>query len=196
MRVTDTAMPANIFSNMRDIRPGPAKHDRQLHRSNCGFQLRSRMLGAISEDSDHRSRASGAMSEDGRRNPAGGIHDPGQRRGFAMMGNPGFQRVTGTIVRLPIDNPTLPLLLMVLGTFRRQAISYCYWKSGKRIQSVLAGEGDLDLLIARRDQHRAQAILLGHGFKLFPSVAMRDHPSILSYLGNDEPSGRLIHLHL
>ena len=113
-----------------------------------------------------------------------------------MMGNPGFQRDTGTIVRLPIDNPTLPLLLMVLGDFRRQAISYCYWKSGKRIQSVLAGEGDLDLLIARRDQHRAQAILLGHGFKLFPSVAMRDHPSILSYLGYDEPSGRLIHLHL
>src|SRR6266446_1039731 len=159
MRVTDTAMPANIFSNMRDIRPGPAKHDRQLHRSNCGFQLRSRMLGAISEDCgfqprswmlgaisedcNHRSRAFGAMSEDGRRNPAGGIHDPGQRRGFAMMGNPGFQRDTGTIVRLPIDNPTLPLLLMVLGDFRRQAISYCYWKSGKRIQSVLAGEGDL-----------------------------------------------------
>jgi hypothetical protein len=113
-----------------------------------------------------------------------------------MMGNAAFQQGPDTIVRLPIDNPTLPLLLMVLGDFHRQAVSYCYWKSSKRIQSVLAGEGDLDLLIARHDQHRAQAIFLGRGFKLFPSVAMRDHPAILSYLGYDESSGRLIHLHL
>src|SRR6202022_2536721 len=65
-----------------------------------------------------------------------------------------------------------------------------------RIQSVLAGKEDLDLLIARHDQHRAQAILLERGFKAFPSVAMRDPPAISSYLGYDEPSGRLIHLHL
>jgi len=113
-----------------------------------------------------------------------------------MMGTPALQHDPGTIIRLPIDNPSLPLLLMVLGDFHHQAISYCYWKSSKRIQSVLAGDGDLDLLIARHDQHRAQAILLGRGFKLFPSVAMRDHPAILSYLGYDEPSDRLIHLHL
>jgi len=113
-----------------------------------------------------------------------------------MNEKPAFQSDPGTIVRLPVDNPILILLLMVLGDFRRQTISYCYWKSSKRIQSVLAGEGDLDLLIARHDQHRAEAILLERGFKLFPSVAMRDHPAILSYLGYDEPSGRLIHLHL
>jgi thymidylate kinase len=113
-----------------------------------------------------------------------------------MMGNAALQQDPGTIVRLPVDNPTLPLLLTVLSDLHRQAISYCYWKSSKRIESVLAGEGDLDLLVARRDQHRAQAILLGRGLKLFPSVAMRDHPAILSYLGYDEPSGRLIHLHL
>jgi len=113
-----------------------------------------------------------------------------------MMGNPAFQSDLGTIVRLPIDSPTLALLQIVLGDFHRQTISYCYWKSSQRIHLVLAGEGDLDLLIARHDQHRAQAILLERGFKLFPSVAMRDHPAILSYLGYDEPSGRLIHLHL
>jgi len=114
----------------------------------------------------------------------------------SQLANPALQHDPGTIVRLPIDNPSLPLLLMVLGDLHRQAISYCYWKSSKRIQSVLAGEGDLDLLIARHDQRRAQAILLSSRFKLFPSVVMRDHPAILSYLGYDESSGRLIHLHL
>jgi thymidylate kinase len=113
-----------------------------------------------------------------------------------MMRNAAFQRDPDTIVRLPKDNRILPLLLTVLDDFHRQAVSYCYWKSSKRIEEVLAGDGDLDLLIARHDQHRAQAILLGRGFKLFPSVAMRDHPAILSYLGYDESSDRLIHLHL
>jgi hypothetical protein len=117
-------------------------------------------------------------------------------RGFTMEGNPSIQRDSDTIVRLPVSDPCLSLILRVLTDFRRQAISCCYWKSHRRIQSVLAGDGDLDLLIARHDQHRAQAILLSCGYKRFPSIAMRDHPAIESYLGYDEPSGRLIHLHL
>src|SRR5579872_2969044 len=113
-----------------------------------------------------------------------------------MMGNAAFHQAPGMIVRLPVDGPHLSLSLTVLDDFHRAAISYCYWKSSRRIEAALTGEGDLDLLIARHDQHSAQAILLGRGFKLFPSVAMRHHPAILSYLGYDEPSGRLVHLHL
>jgi thymidylate kinase len=60
----------------------------------------------------------------------------------------------------------------------------------------LCGEADLDLLIARNDQHCAQAILLEQGLKLFRDVANRDHPAVSSYLGYDEPSRRIVHLHL
>lgn len=109
---------------------------------------------------------------------------------------PASQRDPDTIVRLPVDDPSLSLLLVVLEEFRSHAISYCYWKSSRRVQAVLAGEGDLDLLISRQDQHRAQVILLDHGLKRFPSIAGREHPAIESYLGHDERSGRLIHLHL
>jgi hypothetical protein len=94
------------------------------------------------------------------------------------------------------ENAILPLLLMVLSDFHRQNISYCYWKSSRRVHRGLTGEGDLDLLVAKDDQHRAQAILLGRGLKLFPCVACRGHPAILSFLGYDEPSGRIVHLHL
>jgi hypothetical protein len=94
------------------------------------------------------------------------------------------------------ESPVLDLLFVLLDDFHRQNISYCYWKSRSRVHSVLMGEGDLDLLIARQDQHRAQGILINRGLKLFPSIAHRDHPAISSYLGYDEPSGRIIHLHL
>ncbi len=103
---------------------------------------------------------------------------------------------TDVIGRSGAENAILPLLLMVLNDFHRQNISYCYWKSTRRVNRGLTGEGDLDLLIAKEDQHRAQAILLERGLKLFPCVAYRDHPAILSFLGYDEPSGRIVHLHL
>jgi hypothetical protein len=90
----------------------------------------------------------------------------------------------------------LSLLRAALADLHRHNISYCYWKSSRNIHSVLAGERDLDLLVARQDQHRAEMLLLALDFKLFPAVASRDHPSVLSFLGHDEASGRLVHIHL
>lgn len=84
----------------------------------------------------------------------------------------------------------------VLNDFHREQVSYCYWKSSRRLHAVFAGEGDIDLLVARKDQHRVQAILAERDFKLFPSVADRDHPATQSFLGYDERSGELIHIHL
>ena len=89
-----------------------------------------------------------------------------------------------------------PVLLVLLDEFHQEKVSYCYWKSSRRVSAVLDGEGDVDLLVAREDQHRAQAILLARGFKHFPSVANQEHPAISSFLGYDERSGRLIHVHL
>jgi hypothetical protein len=94
------------------------------------------------------------------------------------------------------DDAALPGLVTILNEFDRQKISYCYWKSSRCLAAVFSGEGDVDLLIARADRHRTQAILLARGFKLFPAVAAHDHPALLSFLGYDEWSGQLIHVHL
>ena len=107
-----------------------------------------------------------------------------------------FANEVDAISRAEASENILPLLLEILNDLHRQGISYCYWKSSRRVHLVLAGEGDLDLLVARRDQHRIEALLLQRGFKLFPSVSGRDHPAVLSFLGFDEPSGKLVHVHL
>jgi len=106
----------------------------------------------------------------------------------------------------PLDHPAaasrratsgmLPILGDLLVDFIRQDIRCCYWKSTRRIHSALAGDHDLDLLVTRQDQHRAEMALLATGFKRFPAVANRDHPSLSSFLGHDELSGRLVHVHL
>ncbi|MBV9566497.1 MAG: hypothetical protein JO172_00015 [Hyphomicrobiales bacterium] len=100
------------------------------------------------------------------------------------------------ISRAEANENILPLLLEILNDLHRQALVCCYWKSSRLVQQVLAGEGDLDLLVSRQDQHRVEALLLQRGLKLFPSVSGRDHPAVVSFLGFDEPSGKLVHVHL
>ena len=101
-----------------------------------------------------------------------------------------------SVERSGAENTVSPMLLAVLGEFHRLKISYCYWKSSRRVHSVLTGDGDVDLLVAKDDQHRAETALLMQGFKRFPSVAHRDHPAISSFIGFDQTSDRLIHFHL
>ncbi len=101
------------------------------------------------------------------------------------------------LVRSPAaESAILPLVLMVVNDFNRHDVDYFYWKSSNRVYRGLTGDGDLDLLVAQEDQHRAQAILLERGLKSFPAVAYRDNPSVSSFLGYDEPSGRIVHVHL
>src|SRR5215472_15113478 len=100
------------------------------------------------------------------------------------------------VTPVDVESPPLSLLLATLSDFNQQNLYYCYWKSSRRVCAALSGETDLDLLIARTEQHRVQAILLERGLKLFSSVAHRDDPAMSSYLGYDEPSARIVHLHL
>jgi thymidylate kinase len=95
-----------------------------------------------------------------------------------------------------LNAPVLDQILLFLGMIEQQDISYCYWKSSRRLAAALVGDTDLDILVARRDQHRIQRCLLAAGFKLFPSVPHRSDTATVSYLGHDEPSGRIVHVHL
>ena len=94
------------------------------------------------------------------------------------------------------DTPIPSCLSAIFAELSQQGISYCYWKSSLRIERALSGEGDVDLLVALSDLHRFELILNQEGFKRFPSTANCDHPSISSYLGFDERTGRLFHLHV
>ena len=113
-----------------------------------------------------------------------------------------FSQSRGRSQALGLDQTTnveaSPLLLVsqLLDAVDKAAIKVCYWKSACHVFAALAGEKDLDLLVARRDQHRVIMVLLTTGFKAFPVVPHRDHPSVSSYVGYDVRSGKLVHVHL
>lgn len=96
----------------------------------------------------------------------------------------------------PEARPVLPLLVTLLADFEREDVAYCYWKSSRRVGDALAGETDLDLLVDRVDRSLVERLLADRDFKFFPPVASRDHPALASYIGYDDDTGRLVHVHL
>lgn len=88
------------------------------------------------------------------------------------------------------------VLIALLASFEMQKIAYCCWKSSRRASRGLAGASDLDLLIARCDRQRATELLLTRGFKHWPDAPGLDHPAVMSFLGYDETSGAIHHVHI
>jgi len=90
----------------------------------------------------------------------------------------------------------LGTLLGVLGALERAGVAHCHFKSNQHLRAALAGDTDLDLLVARSGARTAQALLAAHGFKRFDAGFATGYPAVEDWLGFDAPTGRLIHLHV
>jgi len=87
----------------------------------------------------------------------------------------------------------------VNGLFKRlneAGVAYCHWKSNEHLAAAVAGLTDLDVLIARHHGLELQRILSTCGFKRFATPPLGSYPAIEDYLGFDQATGRIAHLHL
>ena len=89
-----------------------------------------------------------------------------------------------------------PLLIGLLASFEAQKVGYSCWKSSLRATRGMTGASDLDLLVARPDRQKATELLLAFGFKQWPDASGCDHPAIASFLGWDEITGLIHHVHI
>jgi hypothetical protein len=90
-------------------------------------------------------------------------------------------------------------LALVSSLFRRlneAAVAYCHWKSNEHLAAAAAGLTDLDVLVDRSHQLELQRILQALGFKRFATPPLRAYPAVEDYIGLDQSTGRLAHLHL
>jgi thymidylate kinase len=104
------------------------------------------------------------------------------------------QRLVGAV---PAYHPdTIPDLASLLDELARKQVRYCLWKSNIRLADALAGRTDLDVLVDREHAPLFREIL--HRRRLKPLVAAKGsaYPGIEHFLGMDDISGRLFHLHV
>ncbi|MGH7493169.1 MAG: hypothetical protein ACREOO_12345 [bacterium] len=88
------------------------------------------------------------------------------------------------------------LTIRLLESFNCAGIEYCHWKSNFSLAQTLAGELDLDLLVARKSLSQAFTILSNLDFKAAIVDAEPATSGIFHYYGFDPYAGKLIHVHL
>jgi thymidylate kinase len=92
-------------------------------------------------------------------------------------------------------NRTLELVTRLTQELHAANVRYCHWKSNEHLAASLAGGDDLDILISREDSALAEAIFARLGFKHFIPIPLKRYNGITDFIGFDEASGNLVHLH-
>ncbi len=94
------------------------------------------------------------------------------------------------------EGGSIPLIARLCQKLAERKVSYCHWKSNWKLDEWLTGEGDLDLLIDRKDAASFTSIVTGLGFKQAEPTRDRDVPGILNFYGFDAEAARFVHLHV
>lgn len=92
--------------------------------------------------------------------------------------------------------PTLAVLRRLFDRLHDAGIRYCHWKSNQHLTASMVGATDVDVLVDRAAIVPLTQILCECDFKRFVVDAGRRYPGIEDYVGFDEASGTLTHLHV
>lgn len=94
----------------------------------------------------------------------------------------------------PVTSESRPLRSLI-DALDGAGVRYCHWKSNIRLLESLDGEGDLDLLVDRRDAAAFQVALAANGFKFAGSATGIGHPGVLHAFALDPERAELVHVH-
>jgi thymidylate kinase len=95
----------------------------------------------------------------------------------------------------PADQP-LDLVSRLIRRLAQEQVRYCHWKSNEHLGAALAGATDLDLLVDHEAAALVTQLLVEVGFKRFTAPSEITYVGVEDYLGLDEETGRLAHVHL
>lgn len=83
----------------------------------------------------------------------------------------------------------------MLRSFEENDIVYCHWKSNEHLAEALAGDTDLDMLFLPEQRSLLDAVLNQCGLKRFRSMPLMQYNAIEDYIGFDEETAKIWHLH-
>ena len=90
----------------------------------------------------------------------------------------------------------LEIIKDVFNDFSDNKIEYVHWKSNEHLDAALNGDTDLDILVLKNQYSEVLKILLMNNFKFGNSVSYLNYSGISDFIGFDEETGKLCHIHL
>src|SRR5215208_1504283 len=88
------------------------------------------------------------------------------------------------------------LLLELLERLDADGVRYCHWKGIIRLESVMAAERDVDLLVDRSTASSVVTLLGQMGSRRLVDTPGGALPGVEHHLGLDRETGKLVHLHV
>src|SRR5437016_65266 len=95
--------------------------------------------------------------------------------------------------QMNVDQPRLDKRLAQ--ALDAEGVAYCQWKGHWNRRSWAQGEGDIDLLVQRRDAQKFAGTLFQLGFKQVLPPSERRIPGVASFYGFDSDATRFVHVH-
>ena len=83
----------------------------------------------------------------------------------------------------------------MLLAFEEKNIKYCHWKSNEHLQEALDGDTDLDVLFDPSQRTLLEKTLDECGLKRFRATPLMQYRAIEDFIGFDQESGKIWHLH-
>lgn len=105
----------------------------------------------------------------------------------------------GDLIVNPSEHPRPIILGDLMSTLKQatdQGISFCSWKSNLHLNAGLAGETDIDVLVAPDHTERLASILRANGCLRIAPPPGGDHPGMSHFIGMDRETRRIFHLHV
>lgn len=84
----------------------------------------------------------------------------------------------------------------LFSSWNEAKLCYCHWKSNEHLLPGLLGDTDLDVLLSESDRSRGEEILKKLDFIQCKSQYGSRYPGVDDWIGFDQKTGKLIHLHL
>ena len=83
----------------------------------------------------------------------------------------------------------------LINNLNNSNIPYCHWKSNIGLEKELRG-GELDIHIKVEFKNKFESLITTLGFVKIITPLQSHMPGVYHYFGFDEPSGKLLHLHI
>ncbi|MES2649748.1 MAG: hypothetical protein V4717_22915 [Bacteroidota bacterium] len=89
----------------------------------------------------------------------------------------------------------LNLIELFIQELHVNEIRYCHWKSNEHLDASMLGNTDLDILFSKKQKPLLEIIFLNCGFKKLNAIQQKQYEGIEDYIGLDDESGKIIHVH-
>jgi energy-coupling factor transporter ATP-binding protein EcfA2 len=89
----------------------------------------------------------------------------------------------------------LAIIELLLRELRARGVRYCHWKSNEHLDASLRGDTDLDVLFDEAGRDATLAALRAAGFVQCRAAWFRRYRWIEDYVGIDDRTGRVVHVH-